>query len=99
MKGIDLELQEHDRELVINSLLEYYKYCTKGKKPIVQLVINRFTENKKPMDGMYLRTIEEALELFSTKHIKLQQYLQSLIKQIQSIREQFQYSSMARLFQ
>jgi ABC-type phosphate transport system auxiliary subunit len=99
VKGISLNLVESDREIVMHSLEDYYKECTKGKKPIVQLVINRLKENKKPLDGMYLRTIEEALDQFSIKHSFLQQHLQVLKEHIQSLREQFQYSSMARLFQ
>jgi hypothetical protein len=99
MKGISLNLVDRDREIVLDSLADYYQQCTKGKKPIVQLVINRLKENRKPLDGMYLRTIEEALDQFSTKHSFLQQHLTGLKEQIQSMREQFQYSSMARLFQ
>jgi polyhydroxyalkanoate synthesis regulator phasin len=99
VKGISLNLVESDREIVMDSLADYYQECTSGKKPIVQLVINRLKENTKPLDGMYLRTIEEALDRFSTKHLFLQQHLTSLKEQIQSMREQFQYSSMARLFQ
>jgi hypothetical protein len=98
MKGIHLDLEDIDRKIVMNSLDDYYHQCTNGKKPIVQLVINRLKENKKPLDGMYLRTIEEALDQFSIKHTSLQLHLKNLREQIQSMREHFQYSSMARLF-
>jgi hypothetical protein len=90
MEGIVLDLALSKHELVMSSLHDYYDHCSKGKKPIIHLVIKRLNENKKPLDGMYLRTIEEALEHSKTGH-KLQ-------NDIKTLREQFQFSSMSRLF-
>lgn len=99
MKGIHIKFCESDHQLVMNSLREYIEKCTNGKKPIVNLVISRVTECTKPLDGMYLRTMEEALEYSAIKNPDLTERLKNLKSSIQYKREQFQYSSIARLFQ
>jgi hypothetical protein len=99
LKGIHINLCPSDQLLVMESLNEYIKQCTNGKKPVVNLVINRVGEGIKPLDGMYLRTMEEALELSAKRNPHLTRSLMKIKTMIQSKREQFQYSSVKRLFQ
>jgi hypothetical protein len=99
MLGVKLNLIPSEREMLRDSLENYFDSSTDSKKPIIQLVIKRFSENIKPFDGMYLRTMEEALELAAKRNPHLTWRLMKIKTMIQSKREQFQYSSVKRLFQ
>ena len=94
-----MKLCQNDQLLVMESLNEYIAQCTKGKKPVVNLVIKRVGEGIKPLDGMYLRTMEEALDYSAKRNPHLSGSLMKIKTMIQSKREQFQYSSVKRLFQ
>jgi hypothetical protein len=97
--GIHLNLSEKNQMLVMEALDEYANHCTRGKKPIVKLVINRVKKGVDPLDGMYLRTMEEALDHSADRNPILTAKLLRIKTIIQSKREQFQYSSVKWIFQ
>lgn len=99
MLGIRLNVNPGEFLLLSKSLSEYQKSCTEGKKPIVDLVVKRLQEPEPIFDGMYLRTMEEALDQFSTKDSINKERYQKIKLSLQKKRENFQYANMKRLFE
>jgi hypothetical protein len=98
MNYIDLNLVPEDIEIYSDALADYHDTCTEGKKPVVKLVMKRIKEDNPRFDGMYLRAMEEALALRSTKDSKNKDRYLEKKQQLQKKREQFQFSAMKRLF-
>lgn len=98
MLGIDLNLQTEVIELLSAALVDYHDTCPNGKKPVVNLVMKRLKEENPRFDGMYLRAMEEALDLYSTNHSSSKDQCQKYKLHLQKKRENFQFTQMKRLF-
>lgn len=96
MNGIYLDLDQVEREILIEATEKYIYTASLGEKPFYILLLNKLSRKQIFVDGMYMRCMEQVLDKKAMDcHLtNVSAFCSNLSKSIRIKREHFQNDFM-----